>query len=211
MPTRSIRPPTCFCRRPDDANKLVDPDAWWVERRLISRALIEDGKARLAYRIAAGHSSESATYRAEAEFHAGWYALEFLHDPKTAARHFAEIAAISTMPLSLSRAEYWMGRAAAAGGDKAGAAAHFKRAGAYPTTFYGQLALARLGNTRLQLSQPPTPNAGDRQRFANRELVKVIQHLTAAGRTELGRAVLPSPRRHARRPGGNRPAGRHGR
>ena len=169
---------------PHDASKLVDPDAWWVERRLISRALIEDGKARLAYRIAAGHSSESATYRAEAEFHAGWYALEFLHDPKTAARHFAEIAAISTMPLSLSRAEYWMGRAAAAAGDKAGAAAHFKRAGAYPTTFYGQLALARLGNTRLQLSQPPTPNAGDRERFANRELVKVIQHLTAAGRTD---------------------------
>ncbi len=168
---------------PRDANKLVDPDAWWIERRLISRALIEEGKAKLAYRIAAGHSAESPAYRAEAEFHAGWYALEFLHDPATAARHFAEIAAISTMPLSLSRAEYWMGRAATAAGDKAGAAAHFKRAGAYPTTFYGQLALARLGDTRLHLSQPPTPDAATRQRFAGRELVKVIQHLTAAGRT----------------------------
>ncbi len=167
---------------PHDAGKLVDPDAWWIERRLISRALIEEGKAKLAYRIAAGHSAESATYRAEAEFHAGWYALEFLHDPKTAARHFAEIAAISTMPLSLSRAEYWMGRAAAASGDKDGAAAHFKRAGAFPTTFYGQLALARLGNTRLPLSQPPAPDGATRDRFANRELVKVIQHLTAAGR-----------------------------
>ncbi len=169
---------------PREANALVDPDAWWIERRLISRALIEEGKAKLAYRIVVGHTSESPTYRAEAEFHAGWYALEFLHDPKTAARHFAEIAAISTMPLSLSRAEYWMGRAADAAGDRTGAAAHFKRAGAYPTTFYGQLALARLGNTRLQLSQPPTPDAADRQRFANRELVKVIQHLTAAGRTD---------------------------
>ncbi len=168
---------------PHGASKLVDPNAWWIERRLISRALIEDGKARLAYRIAAGHSAESTTYRAEAEFHAGWYALEFLHDPKTALGHFAEIAAISTMPLSLSRAEYWMGRAATATGDKATAAAHFRRAGAYPTTFYGQLALARLGNTRLQLTQPPTPNAAARDRFANRELVKVIQHLTAAGRT----------------------------
>ncbi len=168
---------------PREASKLVEPDAWWIERRLISRALIEEHKARLAYRIAAGHTAKSATYRAEAEFHAGWYALEFLHDPKTAARHFAEIAAISSMPLSLSRAEYWMGRAAAAAGDKAGATAHFKLAGAYPTTFYGQLALARLGNTQLHLSQPPTPDAATRTRFANRELVKVIQHLTAAGRT----------------------------
>ena len=50
---------------------------------------------------------------AEAEFHAGWYALEFLHDPATAAKHFAAIQAVSTMPLSQSRAEYWLGRAAA--------------------------------------------------------------------------------------------------
>ncbi len=168
---------------PHSPSKLVDPNSWWIERRLISRALIDEHKAKLAYRIAAGHSGESTTYRAEAEFHAGWYALEFLHDPKTAARHFAEIAAISTMPLSLSRAEYWMGRAATAAGDKAAATAHFKRAGAYPTTFYGQLALARLGNTRLQLSSPPSPDAAVRARFANRELVRVIQHLTAAGRT----------------------------
>jgi soluble lytic murein transglycosylase len=167
---------------PRDAKALVDPDAWWIERRLISRSLIEDGNAKLAYRVAAGHSAESATYRAEAEFHAGWYALEFLHDPAAARKHFAEIAAISTMPLSLSRAQYWLGRAAAAAGDKAEATARFRKAGAYPTTFYGQLALARLGHTHLGLSRPPAPDAGVRARFAGRELVKVIQRLTAAGR-----------------------------
>ena len=168
---------------PRDANVLVDPNAWWIERRLISRALIEDGDARLAYRIAAGHSAESSTYQAEAEFHAGWYALEFLHDPATARKHFAQIAAISSMPLSLSRAEYWLGRTAVAAGDRTEADARFRRAAAYPTTFYGQLALARLGSTKLQISKPPVADAAVRQRFANRELVKVIQHLTAAGRT----------------------------
>lgn len=169
---------------PREASRLVVPDDWWIERRLISRALIGEGKARLAYRIAAGHSSESPVYQAEAEFHAGWYALEFLHDPKTAARHFAQIGAFSTMPLSLSRAEYWMGRAAAAEGNREEAVAHFRRAGAYPTTFYGQLALARLGDTRLHLSRPPVADAAIQQRFANLELVKVIQHLTAAGNTD---------------------------
>ena len=169
---------------PRDASSLVDPDAWWVERRLISRALIEEHNARLAYRIAAGHTGESPSYRAEAEFHAGWYALEFLNDPATASRHFAQIASIPTMPLSVSRAEYWLGRAAAAGGDTATAADHFKRAGAYPTTFYGQLALARLGSTRLHLSPSLAPDAATRGRFVNRELVKVIQHLTAVGRMD---------------------------
>ncbi len=169
---------------PRDPTVIVDPDAWWIERRLISRAEIDAGNPKLAYEIAANHSAESASLRAEAEFHAGWYALEFLHQPEVAAKHFAAIAAISTRPLSLSRAEYWLGRAAAAAGDTADATTHFQRAAAYPTAFYGQLASARLGQTQLGLSRPPAPTTATRQNFLSRELVQVIKHLTAAGATD---------------------------
>ncbi|MEX0853907.1 MAG: tetratricopeptide repeat protein, partial [Bauldia sp.] len=147
---------------PRDPKAIVDPDAWWIERRLISRALIEDGNAKLAYRIAAGHSAESSTLRAEAEFHAGWYALEYLRDPATAAKHFAAIAAASTRPLSASRAQYWLGRAAAAAADGGAANDYFQRAAAYPTTFYGQLASARLGRRELVLSGPPAADNATR-------------------------------------------------
>lgn len=164
--------------------KLIDGDAWWVERRLISRLLIDKGDAKTAYRIAAGHSAESSSSIAEAEFHAGWYALEFLHDPGTAAKHFARIEAVSTMPLSQSRAEYWLGRAAAAAGDQAGAALHFKRAAAYPTTFYGQLALARLGAEKLPIAPPPKPDDNATARFEAREMVQVIHRLVAANRAD---------------------------
>ena len=166
---------------PSDPKVIVDPDAWWIERRLISRSLIADGDAKLAYRIAAGHSARSSAMRAEAEFHAGWYALEYLGDPATARKHFAVIAAISSRPLSMSRAEYWLGRAAAVTDDSDEANRHFERAAAYPTAFYGQLAMARLGRTRLGLSRPPQADNGVRQRFASRELVQVIQHLGAVG------------------------------
>ncbi len=44
-----------------DPKALVDPDAWWIERRLISRELIELGDAKTAYLVAAGHSARSAT------------------------------------------------------------------------------------------------------------------------------------------------------
>ena len=165
---------------PRDPAVLVDPDAWWIERRLISRALIETGDYRTAYRIAAGHAAESSTLRAEAEFHAGWYALVFLNDPATARGHFQAIEAASSMPLTQSRAEYWLGRTEAAAGNAAVAAAHFKQAAAYPTTFYGQLALARLGVKRLDLRKPAPPTDEVRARFYSRELVQVIQHLTAA-------------------------------
>jgi soluble lytic murein transglycosylase len=167
---------------PADAKALVDPDAWWVERRLVSRVLVTSD-AKLAYRIATGHGGESAALRAEAEFHAGWYALEFLHEPATAAKHFAAVGQASSAPLSASRSEYWQARAAAAAGDKTEAAVHYERAAAYPTTYHGQLALARLGRPLVTLASPPPPDATVTARFAGRELVQVIEHLTNEGVT----------------------------
>jgi soluble lytic murein transglycosylase len=171
---------TLMLAAPRDPKVLGSPDAWWVERRLIARALLDRGDPRTAYRIAAGYAAESTTLRAEAEFHAGWIALEYLRDPATAMPHFKAIQSISTMPLSQSRAEYWLGRAAAAAGNTAEATIQFRRAAAYPTAFYGQLALARLGVTHLTLSAPPPPDAALRQRFEAREFVQVIERLSEA-------------------------------
>ncbi|MBN9000083.1 MAG: transglycosylase SLT domain-containing protein [Rhizobiales bacterium] len=166
---------------PRDPAKLVDPDAWWIERRVISRELLDLGDPRTAYKIVAEHSAESSSNQADAEFHAGWYALRFLNDPATARRHFAAIQAVSTMPLSQSRAEYWLGRSAEALGDKAEATAQYRRGAAYPTTFYGQLSAARLGMKQLVLSNPPQADAATKKRFASREMVQAIQRFTAAG------------------------------
>lgn len=167
-----------------DARMIVDPDTWWVERRLLSRMLVEAGDARTAYTLAANHSTETPAMRADAEFHAGWYALEFLRDPATAARHFTAIATISSTPISLSRAEYWLGRAAAFAGRQELATAHFQRAAVHSTSYYGQLAAARLGGSRLGISHPPAPNRAVVQHFQGRELVHAIQRLSAAGYNE---------------------------
>jgi peptidoglycan lytic transglycosylase len=176
----------------DDAAKLmlaaprdparIDGDAWWVERRIISRAMLDEGDAKTAYLIAAGHSAESAPEIADAEFHAGWYALEYLNDPATAAKHFAAILTVSTRPLSESRADYWLGRAAEKAGNRSDATTYYQRAGKHPTTFYGQLALARLGVKQLPLAPTPRPDAATKARFESRELVQVIERLDAANR-----------------------------
>lgn len=162
---------------PRDPAKLVDPDAWWVERRVLAREVLDAKDPRTAYRIVAGHSAKKSTHRAEAEFHAGWIALEFLDDPDAAAPHFKVIQTISTRPLSQSRAEYWLGRAAKAAGDQAEAERQFRLAGEYPTTFYGQLALAELGAKTLPLVAHPLADKEERERFADLELVQVIHRL----------------------------------
>ncbi|HEU4987798.1 MAG TPA: lytic transglycosylase domain-containing protein [Rhizobiaceae bacterium] len=164
---------------PREPEKLVDPDAWWVERRVLSRELLDLGDIKTAYRIAAAHSGGRPATIADAEFHAGWYALRGLNDPNTAARHFARIAEIADGPISLSRAYYWLGRAAEAGGP-GNSRSYYERAATFGTAFYGQVAAAKLGRSTIATAYPnPTPI--DRQHFNSREAVRAIRRLEEAG------------------------------
>jgi soluble lytic murein transglycosylase len=176
---------------PTDASLLVDPDAWWIERRVLSRELLDLGDPATAYKLAAAHAAESPVHAVDAEFHAGWYALRSLDDAEAGARHFARIAEIADGPISLSRAYYWLGRAAEAGGP-GDAGTYYERAAAFGTAFYGQLAAAKLGRRTL-LAEPPSPSETDRRTFEGREAVKAIRRLDATGHghrtSELYRAL----------------------
>jgi len=168
---------------PRDGSLVIDGDAWWFERRVLSRELLDHHEPQLAYRLAAAHLGGSKTSMADAEFHAGWYALRNLHDAKAASRHFARIAEVADGPISKARAYYWLGRAAEAGGP--GDANHYyEQAAAYGTAFYGQLAAAKLGRTAI-VAGNPEPSALDRKNFAAREPVLAIERLEKAGQTRL--------------------------
>jgi len=166
-------------KAPRQAAMLVDPDAWWTERRILSRELLDLGKPQLAYKVVAAHAAESPTVAAEAEFHAGWYALRALKQPKTAAPHFARIAEISARPISASRAYYWLGRAADAGSG-GNARDYYRRSAHFGTTFYGQLSAAKLDEKAPELIYP-RPSDTDRTRFANRNAVQAIKRLEQIG------------------------------
>lgn len=163
---------------PRERNALIDPDRWWVERRILSRELLDQGDRKLAYKVAANHSAESPAKTAEAEFHAGWYALRALGDAPTAKRHFARILDVADGAISRARAHYWLGRAAEAGGGGS-ANDHYGRAARHGTTFYGQLAAARLGKSTISVRYP-RPTATDRERFAARRTVDAIRRLEQA-------------------------------
>ncbi|WP_411035034.1 transglycosylase SLT domain-containing protein [Shinella sp. BYT-45] len=168
-----------FAAMPEDPARLVNPGAWWNEQRIVSRGLADLGDHRDAYRIASRHGADEPTDIVEAEFHAGWYALRDLGDAKTAAKHFQRILQASDRPLSVSRAWYWLGRAAEKGGPGE-AKDFFAKAANFPGTFYGQLAAARLGRTALNVAYP-TPTTQERTRFHQREAVQAIARLQAAG------------------------------
>lgn len=167
-----------LAKMPRDRAVLVDPDEWWIEARVVSRGLYEKGEFKEAYDLAAAHLAQSPADYAEAEFHAGWYALRGLKDPQTASRHFANILNVVDGQISTARAHYWLGRAAEAGGGNA--KTHFERAAEYPTTFYGQLAAAKLDRKSLNIAYP-SPSDAERARFASREAVVAIRKLESAG------------------------------
>src|SRR5690606_35968235 len=143
------------------------PDKWWHERRIQARIALELGYYSEAYRLAGapGPAPSGADY-AEAEWLAGWIALRFLKEPKTAARHFVKRYDAVRCPISKARGAYWRARAAAAQGDRAGALKWYELAAQHPATYYGQLALAELGRTVAEALPPePSPTAEDVRRF----------------------------------------------
>lgn len=161
---------------------IVDGDEWWIERRLQSRSALDLGDARSAYAIAAGHAAEGEGKYAEAEFHAGWYALRFLNDPRRAEPHFRNIDKVATLPITISRAAYWQGRTAEALGQKSAADRQYRRAAAYSTAYYGQLARERLGIRGPAVGNPGRPTRNDQRAFDSNELVQAIHRIAKAGR-----------------------------
>lgn len=166
-------------KAPRDAAKLVNTMEWWNERRIVARGLADQGEFKLAYRTAANYVAASSTDIVDAEFHAGWYALRALHEPETAEKHFRKILDTSNKPLSASRALYWLGRAAEDGGP-GNAKEFFSKAAHFSSTFYGQLAAARLDLKSLDVTYP-NPSGVDRQNFESREAVRAIARLEDAG------------------------------
>lgn len=124
--------------------ELGRPERWWREQHRALRDLLEQRRWGDAYKLARTHARSDGVPFAEAEFLAGWLALRRIEDPVTAQRHFEHLWAGVGTPISRGRAAYWAGRAAAAVGNGSAAATWYRRATAFPTTFYGQQAALEL-------------------------------------------------------------------
>ena len=158
---------------PKDSARLKNLDEWWIERRLLARKMIDVGEVKNAYLIARDAALPTRDiYKTEQEFTAGWIALRFLGDPATAAQHFARIGVGSVNPTTLARAGYWQGRAAEAAGRSQDARAAYTAAAEQSTSYYGQLARAKLGLPQLALSESPRSRGAERL-----EIVRATQLL----------------------------------
>jgi soluble lytic murein transglycosylase len=173
---------------PRDPARLYNLDEWWVERRLLSRKMLDVGEYRTAYLIARDAALPARDiYKTEQEFTAGWIALRFLKDPATASQHFARIGVGSVNPTALARAGYWQGRAAEAAGRSSEARQAYAAAAEQSTSYYGQLARAKLGLPQIELNGAPSARGRGVERL---EIVRAVALLYALDEREIAIPIL---------------------
>lgn len=132
--------------RSASAEALGRPEAWAERRAILTRWLMRQGRPAEAYSVASSHwlpQGAGASDYADLEFLAGFVALRRLDDPTTALRHFENLLAGVKTPISVARAQYWIGRAKEAAGQDA--TPSYQAAARHQTAFYGLMAAERLG------------------------------------------------------------------
>jgi soluble lytic murein transglycosylase len=171
--------------------KASDPDAaeWWYERQSLTRLLLLKGDPKRAYAAAAGYKDGPEGRVVEARFHSGWIALSFLDDAKSAATHFAKMAEMSTLPDSVTQANYWLGRALTKTGKAADAKAAYKVAAGYPTIYYGLLARQELGLKPVELRAMPAWKDSETE-FGSNQVVQAVNLLIANGEKDKAGTLL---------------------
>ena len=170
---------------------LVRPDKWWVERAIMTRALIYKNKYETAYKVASQHSLDKGSEFAEAEWMSGWIALSFLNDPILAVDHFNNFYQNVSYPISLARGAYWLGRSYEKIGDKRQSEDWYREATKYLTTYYGQLAFLKINPSQnFELEEQADVEDDYRKYFYNKELVKITHLLNELNKDKYTKNIL---------------------
>jgi len=155
----------------------------WDEKRLMIYWTLQEKKYQDAYNLTLHHGMERGSDFAEAEFLAGWLAMQKLGRPDLAAKHFESLHGGVTYSVSLARARYWQGRAAEFNNDP-NAQAYYSDASRYPNTYYGQLANEKLKSKFTRVILPPEADAEPLKPIFEASSVIRALHLIGEARDE---------------------------
>jgi soluble lytic murein transglycosylase len=172
--------------RSASAQGLGDPMAWAAKRADLARILMRKGEPKSAYRVASSHHLTDLGDMGDLEFLSGFIALRKLNDPARALQHFERLAGATT-PISQARAQYWLGRALEASGDKTTARSAYGKAANYQTSYYGMLAAEKLGLTLDEslLSNAPPAGSWKGAGYAKSSVLEAAVRMAAAGNEQL--------------------------
>ena len=176
---------------PKNPSKLVRPDIWWKERKILTRSLIYKKKYALAYKVSSNHSLKEGPEYADAEWLSGWVALTFLNDPNMALQHFKNFYKNVGYPISLSRGAYWIARTYKIMKNNQKSEEWFNEASKYLNTYYGQLAFTEVNSGKaFSLIEQPVVSKEYKKKFNKNLLIKSVRLLHELDKTEYSKDIF---------------------
>lgn len=171
----------------------IQADSFWVEQNILARRLIEEKRYKDAYQIIQKHRLTEGENFANAEWLAGWLSLRFLNNPADAVHHFKTLLNKVKSPISVARAQYWLGRCYQILKETDAASQAFNKAAIHSATYYGQLASKEIHGKILAISlKKPIIPTDLRKKFEKRPLVSLIRILLALKETDRAEAFAIS-------------------
>jgi len=150
---------------------------WWRMKNLFARNMVQRKRYMLAYKIASSGKSGNNYAAAQSEWLSGWVALKYLKKLPKAYEHFETLHSRVKMPMTRSRAAYWLGITAKALGNKDKAHSMLQEAAAFNFTFYGQMAMIEMGLTNFTLPPSPKITKAARKFYAKNEFARATNLL----------------------------------
>ncbi|MCP4395279.1 MAG: lytic transglycosylase domain-containing protein [Alphaproteobacteria bacterium] len=174
-----------FIKKNPTATK-TNPQKWWRLRKYVAMKLLEKGKVDKAYELTSNHNmAYEGVLFADAEWLSGWIALRFKKDDRLAFNHFETLHNNVSSAVSKSRGAYWSGIASEKI-DVNVSNDYLKKAAFFSTTFYGQLAAAKIGDKSYwSLPKEPAPSETLISQVKNDELIRVVAILDVLGQDRL--------------------------
>ncbi len=163
------------------------PKAWWREVNYHTRKQISYGNYNNAISILKNFSQGSSDYSSEASWLIGWLSLTFQKNPEVAYEYFKIMFNKVKTPISKARASFWAGKSAKTIGDLDSANIWFNRSGAFPATFYGQLAIKELNKDLYMPVIKVNYSKEDFEKYKSLELVRCLILLKKANNYKLAK------------------------
>ena len=163
------------------AHLIPNPEDWWKERHILARRLMERKQYESAYLLVSKHGLTDGAAYADAQFLAGWLALRFLNKPWEGFEYFEAMYHKSAMPITKARGAYWAGLASESLKHPEVAQQWYEMGAKYPTTFYGQMALAKLGRDTEPVALKPALSVQARRDFEKENLIQAARLFYRAG------------------------------
>ncbi len=166
-------------------NKITHPKKWWTEVNYHSRKQISYKNYKTAISLLKKYNRNTGEFYYKSSWLIGWLALTFEKDPKTAYENFTRMFENVKTPISKARSSYWAGKSAEISGDNLSADMWYNRAAAFPSTFYGQLAIKKSNRKFFIPDVNENITAQDLQKFKENPLLQALVILNQAKHKKL--------------------------